>query len=53
MKEYLITLVFAALPVISNFFGGLLAEVAPSSKRTLGLALHAATGVLLAIASVL
>lgn len=52
MNEYLITLVFAALPVISNFFGGLLAEVAPSSKRTLGLALHAATGVLLAIASV-
>lgn len=52
MKEYLIALVFAALPAIGNFFGGLLAEVAPSSKRTLGLALHAATGVLFAIVSV-
>lgn len=52
MQEYLIALIFAALPAISNLLGGLLAEALPYSRRALGLALHAATGVLLAIISV-
>lgn len=52
MSEYLIVLSFAALPAISNCIGGTLAEVVPLSKRTLGLALHAAVGVLLAIVAV-
>lgn len=50
--EYLIALAFAALPAIANFLGGWLAEFLPTSKRLLGLALHSAAGVLLAIISV-
>ena len=42
-------LVLSALPVISNFIGATIAEALPLSKQTLGLALHAAPGVLLAI----
>ena len=42
-------LVLSALPVISNFIGATIAEALPLSKQTLGLALHAAAGVLLAI----
>lgn len=50
--EYLLALGFAALPAISNMMSGVLAEVLPTSKRTLELALHIAVGVLLAIAAV-
>ncbi len=52
MNEYLITLGFAILPGFSNVIGGGLAEVLPISKRTLGLALHVAVGVLLAITTI-
>ncbi|MEH1866910.1 MAG: zinc/iron permease [Nostoc sp.] len=51
MQEFLFALTLSALPVVSNFMGAMLAEALPSSKQTLGLALHAAAGVLLAIAS--
>jgi zinc transporter, ZIP family len=51
MQEFLFTLTLSALPVVSNFVGAMIAETLPSSKQTLGLALHAAAGVLLAIAS--
>ncbi len=49
MPEFLFVLVLSALPVISNFIGATIAEAFPLSKQTLGLALHAAAGVLLAI----
>lgn len=51
MQEFLIALTLSALPVVSNFIGAMIAEALPLSKHTLGLALHAAAGVLLAIAS--
>lgn len=51
MQEFLFALTLSALPVVSNFIGAMIAEALPSSKQTLGLALHAAAGVLLAIAS--
>lgn len=51
MQEFLFALTLSALPVASNFMGAIIAEALPSSKQTLGLALHAAAGVLLAIAS--
>ncbi|MEH1918790.1 hypothetical protein [Nostoc sp.] len=51
MQEFLFALTLSALPVVSNFMGAMIAEALPSSKQTLGLALHAAAGVLLAIAS--
>ena len=49
MQEFLFALTLSALPVASNFMGAMIAEALPSSKQTLGLALHAAAGVLLAI----
>ena len=49
LTEFLFVLVLSALPVISNFIGATIAEALPLSKQTLGLALHAAAGVLLAI----
>jgi zinc transporter, ZIP family len=49
MQEFLFALTLSALPVVSNFMGAMLAEALPLSKRTLGLALHAVAGVLLAI----
>lgn len=53
MNDYLMTLGFASLPVLSNIIGGMLAEILPISRRTIGLALHVAVGVLLAIARVI
>ncbi|CAN1210139.1 Zinc/iron permease [Tumidithrix helvetica PCC 7403] len=51
MQTFIFALILSALPVVSNFIGATIAEALPLSKHTLGLALHAATGVLLAIAS--
>jgi zinc transporter, ZIP family len=51
MPQFLFALVLATLPVISNFIGAMIAEALPVSNQSLGLALHAAVGVLLAIAS--
>jgi ZIP family zinc transporter len=51
MPEFLFAIALSALPVVSNFLGAMIAEALPLSKQTLGLALHAAAGVLLAIAS--
>lgn len=51
MQEFLFALTLSALLVISNFMGAMIAEALPLSKQTLGLALHAAGGVLLAIVS--
>jgi zinc transporter ZupT len=51
MNSYLLALGLAALPAVSNVVGGLLVDVLPTTKRMLGLVLHVAVGVLLAIAS--
>jgi ZIP family zinc transporter len=51
MQAFIFVLILSALPVVSNFIGAMLAEALPLSKQTLGLALHSAAGVLLAIAS--
>ena len=51
MQKFLLALMLSALPVVSNFMGAMIAEALPLSKQTLGFALHAAAGVLLAIAS--
>ena len=51
MQEFLFAIALSAFPVVSNFIGAMMAEVLPSSKQTLGLGLHAAAGVLLAIVS--
>lgn len=51
MNEFLTVLAFAALPALGNFAGGILAEFIVASDRTLSLALHAATGVVIAVIS--
>ncbi len=52
MNEYLTALTLAALPAVGNFFGGLLSEAVHVSQRTLGLALHAAAGIVLAVVGI-
>jgi zinc transporter, ZIP family len=51
VSEFLTVLAFAALPALGNFAGGILAEFIVASGRTLSLALHAATGVVVAVVS--
>ncbi len=46
---YALVLALLALPAVGNWLGGALAEVVPVSQRTLSLALHAATGIVLAV----
>ncbi len=52
MENYLSALLFAVAPAVGNFSGGLLAEFARVSERTLSLALHAAAGVVIAVVAV-
>ncbi len=49
MEGYLVALGFALLPAVGNFGGGLLAELVPVREDLLSYALHAATGVVLAV----
>lgn len=42
-------MLFAALPAVGNFFGGLLAEFLNVSQKSLSLALHLAAGIILAV----
>jgi len=51
VNEFLTVLGFAALPALGNFAGGVLAEFIVASDRALSLALHAATGVVVAVIS--
>jgi ZIP family zinc transporter len=48
----LMVLGLATLPALGNFVGGLLAEWLRPSKKTLNYALHAATGIILAVVAV-
>lgn len=52
MNEFLIVLVFAALPALGNFAGGALAEFVPVSRLALNLALYGAAGVVVAVVAV-
>jgi zinc transporter, ZIP family len=47
-----VALCLALFPVLGNFCGGLLADLVPTSRRTLNRALHAAAGIVLAIVAV-
>jgi len=49
VSEYLSVLLFAAIPALSNLAGGVIAEFMPVSKRTLSLALHLATGIVIGV----
>jgi ZIP family zinc transporter len=51
-SEFLTVLGLATLPALGNFGGGLLAEWLQPSKKTLNQALHAATGIILAVVAV-
>lgn len=42
-------MLFAAMPAVGNFFGGLLAEFMNVSQKSLSLALHLAAGIILAV----
>lgn len=52
MNEFLTVLMFAAMPAIGNFSGGLLAEAIKVSTKTLNLALHFAAGIILAVVGI-
>lgn len=52
MRDYLTVLLFAAMPAIGNFAGGVIAEVFRPSRRALNLALHAAAGIVIAVVAV-
>jgi zinc transporter, ZIP family len=52
VQGYLFVLALAALPAAGNFVGGLLAEFFAVSNKMLSLALHAASGILLAVVGV-
>lgn len=52
VEDFLKVLALAALPALGNFAGGLLTDAFDVTKRMLGLSLHAAAGVVLAVVSV-
>jgi len=52
VNEFAIVFGLALLPALGNFSGGLLAEYLPTSKRNLNRALHAASGIVIAIVAV-
>ena len=52
MDDYLRALLFAAMPAVGNFAGGLLAEMLNVSQRALSLALHLAAGIIIAVVAV-
>lgn len=52
MNEYLTMLGLALIPAAGNFAGGAAAEFLPVSRRALSFALHAATGLVIAIVSI-
>lgn len=52
MSEFLQVIVLALMPAVGNFVGGLVAEVIVISRHRLGIALHAAAGIVLAVIAV-
>ena len=51
MSGFATVLLFASLPALGNFAGGLIAEMTSVSGRGLSIALHAALGIILAVVS--
>ena len=52
MFQFIIVLLLASIPAIGKFGGGVAAELFKISQRTLGIALHGATGVIFAMISI-
>ena len=52
MNEFLLVLLFSLLPALGTFAGGIAAEFFKISRKNLSLALHAATGIILAVISI-
>jgi ZIP family zinc transporter len=52
MSSYLYMLALALLPAFGNFAGGIVAELVPTSRLMLSRALHAASGIVLAVVAV-
>lgn len=49
MEDFLLVLAASAVPAAANFAGGLVAEFVPVSGRSLSLALHLATGIVIGV----
>lgn len=52
MGDFLQVLLFAAMPAVGNFLGGITAEMRDVSDKTLSLALHFAAGIILAVVGI-
>ena len=52
MNEFILIILFSLLPAIGTFAGGTIAELFNINKQTYSLALHAATGIIFAVISV-
>ena len=52
MNEFLLIILFSLLPALGTFAGGTIAEFFIISRKNFSLALHAATGIILAVISV-
>lgn len=52
MNEFLLIILFSLLPALGTFTGGILVEFFKISRQTYSLALHAATGIIFAVISV-
>jgi ZIP family zinc transporter len=52
MNQFIIVLLLASIPALGKFGGGIAAELFKISQRTLGIALHGATGVIFAVISI-
>ena len=52
MNEFLLIILFSLLPALGTFAGGTIAEFFKISRKNFSLALHAATGIILAVISV-
>ncbi len=51
-KQLLLVIFLAFLPALGNFFGGLLAEAIPVTKRVINYALHLAAGIIVAVVAI-
>ena len=52
MDEFLIVLLLALIPASGKLIGGIAAEFFKINRRTLGIALHGATGIIFAVISI-
>lgn len=52
MNEFLLIILFSLVPALGTFAGGIAAEFFKINRKNLSLALHAATGIILAVISI-